>query len=212
MSKITFIIPTIGRPTLLHSIECLKTQTVPDWNAIIVFDGITPTIENDDSRIMIMQIEKLGQGHNSAGLVRNEGIKCATSEWIAFLDDDDTISNDYVETFINEVNTYNPDVLLFRMQISIYGIVPSIFKNSNNLIPGDVGISFALKKQIFDAGCIFVPSQCEDWILMEKMISNNYKVMVSPYVKYFVRQNPSVLEICPRLFINMEDITLPLII
>ena len=44
-NKITFIIPTIGRPTLSKSIESLINQTNKNWEAIIIFDGIKPNIE-----------------------------------------------------------------------------------------------------------------------------------------------------------------------
>ena len=40
LEKITFIIPTIGRDTLLNSINSLFNQTIKEWKAIIIFDGI----------------------------------------------------------------------------------------------------------------------------------------------------------------------------
>ena len=213
LNLITFIIPSVGRPTLINSIQCLKNQTNPNWNAIIIFDGISPTIENDDPRIMIMETEKLGQGYNSAGLVRNKAIEYATSEWIAFLDDDDSISDDYVETFIIEINKYSPDVILFRMAFAFKMefandyVVPPLQSIRGDIRAGHVGISFALKRQIFNDGYIFIPSHYEDWILFEKLISNSYKVMISPHVKYFVRQDPIIFELGTRIFINMKDIT-----
>ena len=205
---ITFIIPSIGRSTLINSVQCLKNQTNPNWKAIIAFDGISPTIENDDPRITIMKTKKLGQGNNSAGLVRNKAIEYATSEWVAFLDDDDSISPDYVETFINEIGTYCPDVLIFRF----------MFSNNVCIVPhldltrapgfGEVGISFAMKKRVFNDGCIFVSSSCEDYNLIHQIISRNFKVMISPYVKYFARYDNTVYDNSgTRIFINMEDIT-----
>jgi len=40
MALVTFIIPTIGRDTLQRSIDCLLEQTIQEWKAIIIFDGI----------------------------------------------------------------------------------------------------------------------------------------------------------------------------
>jgi glycosyltransferase involved in cell wall biosynthesis len=116
MENITFIIPTIGRNTLLNSINCLKNQTVQSWKAIIIFDGIKSNICNNDNRIKIVEINKTGVGSNSAGNVRNYGISLVDTDWIAFLDDDDLIANDYIESFYNELKLYpSIDVLIFRM-------------------------------------------------------------------------------------------------
>jgi glycosyltransferase involved in cell wall biosynthesis len=72
--SLTFIIPTIGRPSLKYAIKSLKDQTIQNWNAIIIFDGIKCNIENNDSRIQIIEIEKKGININSAGNVRNYGM------------------------------------------------------------------------------------------------------------------------------------------
>ena len=40
---ITFIIPTIGRETLNHSINSIINQTNKNWKCIIVFDGVKTT-------------------------------------------------------------------------------------------------------------------------------------------------------------------------
>ena len=98
-SKITFIIPTIGRSTLRRTLQSLQDQTNQNFKCIVVFDGIDPTITVDDNRFKIIKTNKLGQGRNSAGLVRNEGMKLVNTEWIGFVDDDDTLSNTYVDKF-----------------------------------------------------------------------------------------------------------------
>ena len=52
---ITFIIPTIGRHTLSKTLDSLINQTNPNWKAIVIFDGITSTIQNTDPRIRIIE-------------------------------------------------------------------------------------------------------------------------------------------------------------
>ena len=88
-TKVTFIIPSIGRDTLKTTICSLINQTNSNWKAIIIFDGINPTIWTNDNRITMIKCTKLGKNKNSAGLVRNYGILLAKTEWIAFVDDDD---------------------------------------------------------------------------------------------------------------------------
>lgn len=146
-TKITFIIPTIGRTSLINTIASLINQTVPYWKAIIVFDGIEPTIQLKDPRIKCIEIRKSGEGHNSAGNVRNEGIKWVNTEWVGLLDDDDIISSRYVETFLNETTDFpEMDAIVFRMYqeiekgVLIDRILPEL--DTDSLYHQHVGISF----------------------------------------------------------------------
>jgi glycosyltransferase involved in cell wall biosynthesis len=184
---ITFIIPTIGKPGLQKAIESIEKQTSDNWKAIVVFDGIEPTISISNPKITVMKIEKAGVGNNGAANVRNYGMKHVDSEWIGFLDDDDTIAPDYVETFNNELVTYPfVDVIIFRMhRPDIEPIVLPELKTENFYV-NYVGISFAFKKQIFDTGIIMSPSPIEDFEYLSTLRDKNYCMMISPYIKYFV--------------------------
>ena len=193
MTLVTFIIPTIGRETLLRAVDSLYKQTKWDWKAIIVFDGIKPTIDISDPRITITQCEKAGTGtivngeqkNNGAGNVRNFGIAMADTEWIAFLDDDDLLSSTYLESLYNEIhNIYAVDLVLFRMRHPEYGVLPKI--SSVDLVQYECGISFALKRKIFNNGLCFIPSHEEDYNLLCRIKEKGYKMVMSPYVKYFV--------------------------
>ena len=145
MSSITFIIPSINRDTLTNSINSLIRQTNKNWECIIVFDGVEG-IKFYDNRIKTININKLGKkgnGHGNAGLVRNEGIKICETEWIGFLDDDDTIHPNYVKT-LNEKYLKN-DFVVWRMKYQNGLIVPPLF--SNDLVFARVGISFCYKNK-----------------------------------------------------------------
>jgi len=186
MTTITFIIPTIGRKSLKNSITSLLNQTIVDWQAIIIFDGVKSNININDNRIKIVEIEKLGININSAGNVRNYGISLCDTQWIAFLDDDDIIDIDYIETFYKELNlNYDLDVLIFRMKQE-NRIIPKLF--TNNFYMCDVGISFIIKKKIYDDGLKFIPNGIEDFEYLNRIRNNNYKIIISPYIKYYVRE------------------------
>jgi glycosyltransferase involved in cell wall biosynthesis len=207
-TKITFIIPTIGRPTLQYSINSLLNQTNSNWKAIIVFDGIEPTLTIDDPRITIIKSEKLGIDKNSAGNVRNFGINYADTEWVAFLDDDDCLKKSYVDIFYNELLFGNNDIIIFRM----YGLDQSTIlprHESSNFYLGEVGISFAAKKHIFDSGTKFIPSSAEDFYFLDDCRNKGYKIMISPYLLYFIRKydsNKYENIISTRAFINYTSI------
>lgn len=196
---ITFIIPTLGRTTLIDSIQSLRNQTISDWKAIIVFDGIISNILLDDENIKIIEIEKCGI-KNSAGFVRNEGIKkCENTEWIGFLDDDDTLSNDYIEKLKLEINLNNKiDVCIFRMGYENGYILPTMY--DKNINRNKVGISFAIKKNIIEY-ILFENSPYEDYFFLKKIQSQKYNILISSYVTYFVKTQPYNTKIFPKILL-----------
>ena len=183
---ITFIIPTIGRSTLQNTLDCLINQSNPNWKAIVIFDGISSTIQNTDPRIRIIESPKLGEGTNSAGLVRNYGITFADTEWVAFVDDDDNLSRRYVDIFIEESNAYAlTDIIIFRIEAYKDCILPKF--TTETFYFEQVGISFVVKKKVFDEGHVFIPSKKEDFVYLDEARNKKYNIMISPYVTYFVR-------------------------
>ena len=202
--NVTFIIPTIGRVTLEKTIRSLQKQTSVNWLAIVIFDDVTPSIENNDPRILFLLCNKLGEGPNYAGRVRNYGMNFVKTNWIAFLDDDDSISPNYVETFNEEIINFSADVVIFRMHFD-NNILPEL--DTSDLQKGKVGISFAIKKKLVDSGFIFSPSEYEDYDYLSLLKSNNYTIMISPYVLYFVRDYDVKCELIGnRLFLNEQII------
>lgn len=182
---ITFIIPTIGRNTLEQSVQSILQQTNPNWKIVILFDGIQSTFQSSNPQIQVVEIEKKGKDRNSAGLVRNEGLQYVDTEWIAFLDDDDTVSPHFVETFYSEIDNYpQTDLLIFRMYNENKNIIhPSM--DADNFYMNDVGISFVVKRNVFSK-IQFVPSSVEDFNYLDEVRRQKYVIMISPYVEYYV--------------------------
>ena len=58
---------------------------------------------------------------------------------------------------------------------------------TDNFYVCNVGISFAMKTRIYD-DIQFVPSGMEDYLLLNSIRENKYKMMISPFVRYFVRE------------------------
>ena len=110
---ITFIIPSVGRPTLIRTLVSLQNLTIPYWKAIVVFDGVDGVDRIDDNRISYISIPKTGVS-NHAGNVRNIAIEKSDTTWIAFVDDDDSLTPDYLEEFYKISDKQDPDVIIFR--------------------------------------------------------------------------------------------------
>lgn len=200
---ITFIIPTIGRDCLYNSINSLLQQDDNNWKAIIIGDGVE-NIEFSDNRIKFIEMKNIDKKScGSAGLVRNYGFHfLENTEWIAFLDDDDTLSKDYISKLKEEIKL-NPtlDVCIFRMGYKNGCILPH--KSVRNIIIGKMGISFAIKKNISEK-IKFQNIKCEDFFYLKDLQKNNYKIVISSYVTYFVRTAYYETELYPRILINFK--------
>lgn len=87
-ARVACIVPTYRRPDrLVAAINSILAQTFKDLVVIVVDDGGgLPTLP-DDPRVTAMSLSK---NSGIAGVVRNVGIRLSQSEFIAFLDDDNT--------------------------------------------------------------------------------------------------------------------------
>lgn len=62
------------------------------------------------------------------GTKRNDLLKLAKGKYISFIDDDDRVSEDYVELILNEINSWSPDVVVFDAIISFDGTNEKLVK------------------------------------------------------------------------------------
>jgi glycosyltransferase involved in cell wall biosynthesis len=91
MPLISVVIPTFNRPDLLkRAIESALAQTLKDIEVLVVINGPDNQTRADlkpiqDDRLHVLQIPESG-----ASLARQAGVNAANSDWIAFLDDDDS--------------------------------------------------------------------------------------------------------------------------
>ena len=181
---INFIIPSLNRFTIVRTINSLLSQSNPNWKCIIVYDGVDGAQFNDE-RIKIIKIDKtglIGPNNGQSGLVRNEGIKLVDTEWIGFLDDDDTIHPNYVETLQKKYNDY--DFIVWRMKYENGRIIPE--PNRTDLVFTRVGISFCYKNIFKD---LFFDNNRdgEDFDFLKKLESLTNKWTITPEVYYNVR-------------------------
>ena len=182
------IIPTLGRPSLKQSLQSLVNQTTNNWNAYVIFDGVK--IDNDliiqHENIHYFEIEKTDGIINQASDVRKMGIEKINNDfqWIGFLDDDDTLANDYVEYFLNEVKVIHLDVYVYRMINKEQQIFPSL--KSKDIQPCDIGISFIVHKNVFN-DIEFENSHCEDYDFLKKVYDKRKLIIFSSCIKYFVK-------------------------
>lgn len=115
MNKFSVIVPIYNvEKFLVKCIDSLLEQTYKDFELILVDDGspdnspkICDEYAEKDNRIKVIHKE-------NGGLVsaRKAGANIATGEYIVCVDADDWVELNYLETFANVIDSYNPDILL----------------------------------------------------------------------------------------------------
>ncbi|HEM5503857.1 glycosyltransferase family 2 protein [Streptococcus suis] len=113
---ISIIVPVYNVENYLD--ECIRTvlgQTYSNWELLLINDGSTDssgTICDDyakgDERIYIKHIKK-SKGVSEA---RNTGLSLAKGEYITFLDSDDGIREDFLETCLTTAIQHEVDIVI----------------------------------------------------------------------------------------------------
>jgi glycosyltransferase involved in cell wall biosynthesis len=181
---ITFVIPSINRPSLLRCLLSLERQTNPNWRCIVIYDGVQGPVFGHEkvTFITIDKIGLIGPANGQAGLVRNVGIKACSTEWIGFLDDDDTIHPQYVETLFSKYASF--DFVVWRMKYQNGAILPPL--HSNELRFANVGISFCYKRSL--GAFLFDKNRDgEDFDFLQKLFNTSKHYAVTSEVYYNVR-------------------------
>lgn len=193
---VTFVIPSVARKTLIASINSLYEQKSDNWQAIVGFDGLLKEeieldLPKDEDRIKYLFLEKTGElknknaKHSKAGFARNKIIKNVETEWTAFLDDDDTISEDYVSILEEQIQQNESTCYVFQMKAIDGNVMP--FTGSKRIIIGQVGISFCVKTSFLkENNILFNNSQSEDYEMLKNIASNGGKIKLIEHVGYIV--------------------------
>jgi hypothetical protein len=59
---------------------------------------------------------------------RNDAISIARGEYVCFIDDDDMVSDDYVDSILREITVWRPDVVVFNATITFDGERPKLVR------------------------------------------------------------------------------------
>lgn len=199
---VSVIIPTYNTEKYVK--KCLKSvmeQTYRNIEIIVVDDGSNDyTVEycrlyqQIDSRIKIITKDNGG-----AGSARNIGLKNASGDYVSFVDSDDYIEKQMIETLVRLLEEYNAD-------ISFCGVYTNPYEksNSNELICYDNRTAFCnllserilsypvnklYKKELFDN--VWFPENMtfEDLYIMPEIFSKASKVVETKADLYWYYYN-----------------------
>lgn len=115
---VSFIIPVYNKEKYIgRCLDSLLAQTCSDFEVVIVDDG-----SSDDSAAVISsfqdsRIRSYRQANAGVSAARNEGLLKACGQYVAFIDSDDYVSADYVETLFQMYSCYpETDLFIFGLQ------------------------------------------------------------------------------------------------
>ncbi len=119
LSIITPYYDTLKYIMNLYSVLSPQLNKKVEW--IIIDDGCHE-IELDKISSDCVSIIHLEKNSGNASLPRNVGIDNAKGKYIAFVDSDDLVENNYIETILNKINTKNFDycIISWRTKDSVY--------------------------------------------------------------------------------------------
>lgn len=118
MSRISIIVPVHNTEQYLEStIRSLLAQTLKDIEIILVENGSTDNslalcheVAKSDERIKVMHLER-----GDLSYARNSGLTLAASEYVAFVDSDDTVKSEMYETLLGIAEEHDLDIVYSNM-------------------------------------------------------------------------------------------------
>jgi len=119
MPLFSIIIPTYNRASkLTNTLEQLKAQTFVDFEVIVVEDGYN----NGDFYTSILNNDKVSyeflQSKKNVSAKRNIGASKAKGKYFIFLDDDDTITSNWLLDFAEVITKENTDIAFCAVEVS----------------------------------------------------------------------------------------------
>lgn len=185
-TSVTIIIPTIGRPTLQRAIDSVLMQTNEGWQCYVEGDGVNPRdVIGDPSYGKVLSWKQPHFRHESD--MRNIGVTQADTEWVGFLDDDDTLSPNYVKWLKEEAA--DNDVVIFRQTFLKAGDQEAtVFPSRPEIVWGNVGISYAIKRE-WALKHPFKRSRHEDLLQLVAVEAAGAKIHFSNHIAYYGRDH-----------------------
>lgn len=110
MVKLSIIIPYFETFELTEKLlQKLDEQMQDEVEVILIDDGCNETRFKKYKNVKIIH-----KGNEGVAKTRNLGIYEARGKYISFIDCDDIVSDNYISTLINAINSYDTDIINFN--------------------------------------------------------------------------------------------------
>lgn len=150
---------------LLNALLTLHYQTYKDFDVYIVFDECWENTNKIVKDVYLFKINRLFHDKKEGlAIAKNFGLKHINSEWIGFLDADDTYMPKKLETQIDYIKTHDVDFLgtqAFNKISGHYNLLPSCFPLGNYETHEQIKIRLP-EENILTHGSMLIRKSCID--------------------------------------------------
>ena len=192
MNLISIIVPIYNSEKYLPKcLDSIIAQTYTNWEAILVDDGspdncgkICDEYAQKDSRFKVIH-----QVNRGVVATRNNAILHSKGDYLAFVDSDDTISENMIEEMVSLANKGSQDIVWCNLKwifsnsykAETISVAKDNHVNIKNLLTGQLPgylCNKLIKKSFWDACCIHVDDNAtmwEDTYISLQLLANNPK-------------------------------------
>lgn len=207
--EISVILPSHNiEKYIATSLDSIRLQTFKDWECVIVDDGSTDsTIDicqsfvDKDPRFRILKIEK----PSGVAQARNIGIQNAKGKYIVFVDSDDWVEPDYLQTLHSLITDNDVDMVqcgfFIEKKAHTYRENPvtentflskdeALWEAFNNGKVHSALWSKIFKREVVEAS---MPEKktYEDMYAVTSWLNNMQRILLAPQIIYHYRQRKS---------------------
>lgn len=164
---VTVIVPTYNRPErLVRSLESIAAQTYDELEIVVVDDCsdtpaaevVKPLRDKFSSELVVIRHDE-NQGANTA---RNTGIREASGEFIAFLDDDDEWEPSKVSQQVAAFRHASDDIGLVYTALRLVDDDGKVIRTTDASVTGDVTRTLLCRNAIGSFSCVMVRTAAVD--------------------------------------------------
>lgn len=148
--KVSIIVPVYNAERYIKRLlDSILNQTMPNYEIILVNDGSTDASESileeyakKDKRIVLVNVQNGG-----VSKARNIGLSKTTGEYVTFIDADDYIENDLIETLYEKAIQTNCDIVITGYYIVSQKNKIRMFDNCEEKLSNDMAMEELIRNR-----------------------------------------------------------------
>ena len=196
MPIVSVVIPAYNaEKTILETIKSVQSQTLHDFEIILINDGSTDKTVHLVSALAESRLKVFNYSNGGLPVARNRGIKHATGQYIAFIDADDLWTPDKLKLQLEALQQHSESGVAYSWTTYInsegkflYAQKPPFFEGNvyqNILLTNFIanGSNILVRRQVIDSVGEFDPllKAAEDWDYNIRLAAQFTFVLVPKY-------------------------------
>ena len=190
--KLSIIIPAYNAEAYLPELlDCLDKQMRDDVEVIIIDDESKKPVKTSYKWANVVR-----QKNTGPGLARNRGLDMCTGEYVTFIDADDLVAPNYIETIIKKINDEQFDYCYLSWR-SIPGQSWQIAVKLNSIDDEFPGYNLCVWNRVYKRHLVehhrFSPNKLwsEDADFIYRLNERGKKAFISEYMYYYRSDTPN---------------------